>query len=85
MDRMSGSYHPGDGSSEEQNWRLITDNDATTLTVSPGWNITHSTNTEYVIVGSDKWTAITTGSPNPLQTLLTIIIFSIWRREKTLL
>ncbi len=56
----------GDGSSEEQNWRLITDNDATTLTVSPAWNITHSTNTEYVIVGSDKWTSVTTGVTKPI-------------------
>ncbi len=56
----------GDGSSEEQNWRLIMDNDATTLTVSPAWNITHSTNTEYVIVGSDKWTVVAMGITAPI-------------------
>ena len=48
----------GDGSDESQNWREITDNDATTLTVSPAWNIVHDTSTEYVILGSDKWTSL---------------------------
>jgi len=47
----------GPGSEEEQPWRLITDNDATSLTVSPDWNVVHTTSTEYVILGSDKWTS----------------------------
>lgn len=48
----------GPGVEEDQNWRVITDNDTTSVQVSPAWNITHTTSTEYVIVKSDKWTAI---------------------------
>lgn len=40
---------------EEQPWREITDNDATSLTVSPAFKSDQSTLTEYVIVGN-KWT-----------------------------
>lgn len=47
----------GPGSEEEQPWRSITDNDGTTLTVSPSWNVEHTTSTEYVILGSKKWTS----------------------------
>ena len=46
----------GPGSEETQNWRTITDNDTTSLQVSPDWNVTHTISTEYVILGSDKWT-----------------------------
>ena len=45
----------GPGSEETQNWRSITANSATALTVSPAWNIIHTTATNYVIVGSNKW------------------------------
>ena len=44
----------GPGAEESQPWREITDNDGTTLEVSPDWNVTHTTDTEYVIVKSDK-------------------------------
>ena len=47
----------GPGSEEKQNWRVITGNDGTTLT-SATWNVTHTTATEYVILGSDKWTVV---------------------------
>ncbi len=56
-----GSYAvltAGPGSEEAQPWRLITGNDATSLTVSSAWNVVHTTNTEYVIVGSDKWQSV---------------------------
>lgn len=42
----------GDGLLEEQNWRTITDNDATSLTHA-AWTIEHDTNTEYVILGNE--------------------------------
>jgi len=48
----------GPGSEETQPWRSITDNDGTTLTVSPDWDITHTTSTEYVIVKTDDWTQV---------------------------
>jgi hypothetical protein len=48
----------GNGSEEIQPWREITDSYATTLVVSPSWNVTHDTTTEYVILGSDKWTSL---------------------------
>ncbi len=47
----------GPGSEEEQPWRVITDNDATTLTVA-AWNVVHTTSTEYVILGSEKFTSV---------------------------
>lgn len=48
----------GLGIAEPQNWRTITDNDGTTLTVDTAWTITQDTTTEYVILGSNKWTAL---------------------------
>lgn len=41
---------------EAQPWRVITGNDATSLTVSPNWDAAHNTSQNYVILGSDKWT-----------------------------
>jgi len=49
----------GTGSTESINWRTVTDNDATTLTVDMAWKIEHDTTTEYVVLGSNKWTEIT--------------------------
>ena len=49
----------GTGSNETQTWRKITANTTNTLTVDSAWEITHDTTTEYVIVGSNKWTEIT--------------------------
>jgi hypothetical protein len=48
----------GPGSEEKQPWRKITDNDTTSLQVSPDWNVTHTTATDYVILGSNKWTSM---------------------------
>jgi hypothetical protein len=48
----------GPGSEEEQPWRLISSNDSNSLVCSAAWNVTHTTATEYVILGSDKWTQI---------------------------
>lgn len=50
----------GPGSGEEIPWRLVTDNDGTSLTVSPAWVTTHTTDTEYVITKSNKWTTVET-------------------------
>jgi len=42
-------------------YRLIVDNDSNSLQVYPDWTTTHSaTTTEYVIVGSTKWTEMAT-------------------------
>jgi len=45
----------GPGSDEPQNWRTISSNTGTVLTVSPAWNVTHTTSTEYVITDADTW------------------------------
>ena len=45
----------GPGAADKQPWRTITDNDATTLTVSPAWETAHTIATEYVILGSNRW------------------------------
>lgn len=50
----------GTGSDAPKNWRVITDNDATSLTVSPAWDTNPAANTEYVIVAANKWTEIST-------------------------
>lgn len=49
----------GTGSTEEKPWRLIVDNDTDSLEVDSDWVITHDTTTEYVILGSNKWTKLT--------------------------
>jgi len=49
----------GTGSEEIVDWRVISSNTGTALTVSPAWNITHDTTTEYVIVADDTWIEIT--------------------------
>jgi len=51
----------GPGFTDEPNWRVIVDNDSTSLTVNgtESWVTTHTTATEYVIVASDKWTELT--------------------------
>jgi hypothetical protein len=48
----------GPGSAEDQPWRTISSNTSTALTVSPDWNIAHTTATEYVIIASSKWTSL---------------------------
>lgn len=49
----------GPGSNEETSWRTIVSNTATALTVSPAWEIEHTTATEYVILGDTTWTEVT--------------------------
>jgi len=46
----------GPGSEENKPWRNIVSNTATAITVDENWNVAHTTSTEYVILGSDKWT-----------------------------
>ena len=48
----------GTGSTETQQWRMITSNTATEL-VSSTWIIQHDTTTEYVIYGADTWRELT--------------------------
>ncbi len=48
----------GPGEQEEQNWRTILTNDTNWVSVSPSWNITHTVDTEYVFLGTDKWTSV---------------------------
>lgn len=49
----------GPGSEEEQPWRVIIDTvvsgGSAYVTVTPSWKTTHTTFTEYVILGSDQW------------------------------
>ena len=45
----------GPGSLEERPWRTIISNDATYLVVDEPWKVEHTTATEYVILGADKW------------------------------
>ncbi len=48
----------GPGSEEEQPWRTITDTNSTWLSVTPGWEVEHTTSTEYVILGANTWQQI---------------------------
>ena len=50
----------GPGELENQNWREIIDNDTTNILVSAPWNITHTADTEYVILGTNEWHQIAT-------------------------
>jgi hypothetical protein len=50
----------GPGSTEWTNWRVITSNDDSHLNVSPNWIETHTSATEYLILGSDDFIQITT-------------------------
>lgn len=45
----------GPGSEEKQPYREITGNDTAYLTCDPPWNVAHTTDTEYVILGSNSW------------------------------
>ncbi|MGH2621590.1 MAG: hypothetical protein ACRDHG_13645 [Anaerolineales bacterium] len=62
----------GPGSEEAQPWREIASNTATALLVTGfNWKITHTTATEYVILGSDEWIEITgTGLTKPVTDVL---------------
>jgi len=51
--------------------RLITDNDTNTLMVSPDWDVTHTTSSSYVILGSKKWTSIKPGSGDTIDAPVT--------------
>lgn len=61
-DELAGAIcllYDGTGSDVFENWRVITSNTATQLTVDRAWSVTPSTDTIYVILGMDKWTEIT--------------------------
>lgn len=49
----------GPGSNEAKPWRTIVSNTATALTVDSPWITAHTTETDYVILNSNKWTKIT--------------------------
>jgi len=46
----------GPGASDNQPWRYIVSNQPTYLVCYPDWDTLHTTDTEYVILGSNKWT-----------------------------
>jgi hypothetical protein len=46
----------GPGATDSPPWRTIAFNDAHSLKVTPAWDTAHTTETEYVILGSNKWT-----------------------------
>jgi len=48
----------GPGSEETQPWRTIAGNDTNSIEVSPDWNVTHTTSTEYVILDTKKWKSV---------------------------
>lgn len=50
----------GKGENEIQPWRKIIGSANGVLTVSPDWEVPHDKTTEYVILGSNRWTKITT-------------------------
>lgn len=49
----------GPGITEWQNWRTVIANDSDSLTVDEEWIETHTTATEYAILGSDDWIELT--------------------------
>lgn len=49
----------GTGKAESIQYRTISSNTATQLTVSSAWTIQHDTTTEYVILASDTWRELT--------------------------
>jgi hypothetical protein len=51
--------YAGTGSTEEQNWRIITGNGSDYILVDSDWKIAHDTTTEFVVVGVEKWVEIT--------------------------
>jgi hypothetical protein len=68
----------GPGSNEAKPWREIVSNTATTLTLDSAWLTTHTTNTEYVIVNSNKWTLVpglnTTGGGEGIASSVTDVL-----------
>jgi len=48
----------GPGSEEPQPWRTIASNDTNSIEVSPDWNVTHTTATEYVILDTKKFKSV---------------------------
>lgn len=48
----------GPGSEEAQPWRQVTASASGELTVSPPWRTTHTTETEYVVLGTNYWDSL---------------------------
>lgn len=48
----------GPGEMERQNWREIVGNTTSDIRVSTPWNVTHTADTEYVILGTNIWTQV---------------------------
>jgi len=62
VDALIGSIlvlYSGLGADAKKNWRMITDNDGTTITVSPAFDVTPDETTKYVVVQSDIYTEVT--------------------------
>lgn len=55
----------GTGEKEQQPWRYITSSIDHTLNVSTPWKVAPDNTTEYVVLGSDQWFAITTSVGDP--------------------
>lgn len=57
----------GKGEHEDQPWRRVVSSASGVLTLSTPWKIGHDTTTEYVVLGSNAWTEISTLDkvPNP--------------------
>jgi len=70
----------GPGEMEMQPWRRISASISGKLSVSTPWKVTHSTSTEYVILGSNTWTEITghelTGTVTDIAIVKDYVVFA---------
>lgn len=63
----------GPGTLEDSPYRTILSNSGTALEVDGDWKITHTTATEYVIIGADTWAEMTGhGIAQPVRSILVI-------------
>lgn len=69
----------GAGSDESQPWRKITSNSSGTLTVEPNWFTAQDTTTEFVILGCDTWTEITShGLTKPITDIAVVADYVVF-------
>lgn len=62
----------GTGSDSFQNWRTITGNTANQLSVDSAWSQNPSVDTEYVILGSEKWTEVSGYTGGNITDMITV-------------
>jgi len=71
----------GPGALEDPPFRAITGNAANALTCSPAWVVTHTTSTEYVILGADSFVELTghgmTVAPTDVLVINNIVYYAL--------